>query len=45
MLAVSTKTGATDDEGDGSAQASAFKVEETGECGDGSGRMEEGEST
>ena len=26
MLAVSTKSGATDDEGDGSAQASAFKV-------------------
>ena len=45
VLAVSTKAGATDDEGDGSAQASAFKVEETGECGDGSGRMEEGEST
>ena len=36
MLAVSTKAGATDDEGDGSAQASAFKVEETGECGTGS---------
>ena len=36
VLAVSTKAGATDDEGDGSAQASAFKVEETGECGTGS---------
>ena len=36
MLAVSTKAGATDDEGDGSVQASAFKVEETGECGTGS---------
>ena len=45
MLGVSIKAGATDDEGDGSAQASAFKVDETGECGDGSRRMEEGEST
>ena len=36
MLGVSIKAGATDDEGDGSAQASAFKVEETGECGTGS---------
>ena len=42
-LAVSPEVGATDDDGKGSAQASAFKVEETGEFGDGSGRMGEGE--
>ena len=44
-LAVSSEVGAMDDDGDyGTAQASAFKAEETGECSDALGRMGEGES-
>ena len=44
MIAVVSEVGARDDGGDdGTVQAPAFKAEEIGECGDGLGRMGEGE--
>ena len=46
VLAATSEVGERDGDGeDGTVQASAFKAEETDDCGDGLGRMGEGELT